>query len=148
MKILLIYIVSIVLFLSGCCVENNTSKSEEQIMQDIYITEIDHYDIYSDIIEFPIDSNKYEAFDELYPISTNESAQKLATDIIEKLHRDNKFSDYSLVGIVHATQNNTWRFEYSPNSLGTVTENLIECGGLNVAIDGNTGILIYVSIEE
>lgn len=52
------------------------------------------------------------------------------------------------VSIVHSTEDNVWLFEYSIDQRNKNVENLIDCGCLYIAIDGNKGTLIKAWVEE
>lgn len=116
-------------------------------MEDIYITEIDRFNIEWDQIPFPIDFNE-EVLQEIESIGTNKNAVEIGTNIIEEFHRDGKLSEYTLIAITHSTEDNVWCFEYSIDQRNKNIDNLIDCGCLYVAIDGNNGTLIKAWLEE
>lgn len=116
-------------------------------MEDVYITEIDRFNIEWDQIPFPIDFNE-EVLQEIESIGTNKNAVDIGTNIIEEFHRDGKLSEYTLIAITHSTEDNVWCFEYSIDQRNKNIDNLIDCGCLYVAIDGNKGTLIKAWLEE
>ena len=144
----LIFLIFLIFLLVGC---SNISKSsipkENDIMEDIYITEIDRFNIEWDQIPFSINLNE-EVSQEIELISTNKNAVDIGTNIIEKLHKDGKFSEYTLIAITHSTEDNVWCFEYAIDQRNKNIDSLIDCGGLYIAIDGNEGTLIKAWLEE
>lgn len=85
---------------------------------------------------------------EIKPIETNQIATEVATSIIEKLHEKGKFSEYTLISIVHSTEDNVWRFEYSIDQRNKAIDHLVDCGCLYVAMDGKEGRVIKAWLEE
>ena len=140
----------LLLLLVGCSNvsnNNNPSKNDSMDNTDITIEETEWCDIDWDQIEFPIDL-KIDALKEIKPIDTNQRAINIGTRIIEELHRKGKYPEFTLCTIVHSTKDNVWRFDYSIDQRNTDIDNLIECGVLYVAIDGNNGELIKAWITE
>ena len=128
-------------------ISNSSIPSENDIMEDIRITEIDQFNIEWDQIPFSVDFNE-EVLREIELIDTNKNAVKIGTNIIEEIHRDGKLSEYTLIAITHSTEDNVWCFEYSIDQRNNNIDNIIDCGCLYVAIDGNKGTLIKAWIEE
>jgi hypothetical protein len=134
--------------LVGCSnVSNCNNPKENDIMQDIYFTEIDWCSIEWNQIQCSIDLNE-DVLKEIEPIDTHRIAVDIGTKIIEELHRDGKLSEYTLISITHSTEDNVWCFEYSIDQQNVDIDNLIDCGCLYVAIDGNNGVLIKAWLEE
>ena len=142
------FLIFLIFLLVGC---SNISKSsipnENDIMEDIYITEIDRFNIEWDQIPFSINLNE-EVSQEIELISTNKNAVDIGTNIIEELHKDGKFSEYTLIAITHSTEDNVWCFEYAIDQRNKNIDSLIDCGSLYIAIDGNEGTLIKAWLEE
>ena len=142
------FLMLLIFLLVGCSnISNSSIPKENDIMEDIYITEIDRFNIEWDQIPFPIDFKK-EVLQEIESIGTNKNAVDIGTNIIEELHRDGKLSEYTLIAITHSTEDNVWCFEYSIDQRNKNIDNLIDCGCLYVAIDGNKGTLIKAWLEE
>ena len=116
-------------------------------MSDVSIVEIDRCSTEWDQIQFPVNLNE-DVLEEIKPIETNKAAITVGTKIIEKLHKKAKYAEYVLIGIVHFTENNIWQFEYSLDQRNVGVEDLIDCGGLYVVIDGNEGTLIKSWVTE
>lgn len=85
---------------------------------------------------------------EIETIDTNRIALDIGTNIIDEFHRNGKLSGYTLISITHLIEDNVWRFEYSIDQRNADIDNLIGCGNLYVAIDGNKGTLIKAWLEE
>lgn len=117
------------------------------IMEDICITEIDRFNTEWNQMEFPIDLNE-DVLKEIEPIGAIQTAVDIGTNIIEALHRNGRLSEYTLVSITRSIEDNVWRFEYSIDQRNVDTDNLIDCGCLYVAIDGNKGTLLNAWLEE
>lgn len=142
------FLMLLIYLLVGCSnISNSSLTRENDIMKDICITEIDRFNIEWDHIQFPIDFNE-KTLQEIESIGTNKNAVDIGTNIIEEFHRDGKFSEYTLIAITHSTEGNVWCFEYSIDQQYKSIDNLIDCGCLYVAIDGNKGALIKAWIEE
>ena len=136
------------LFFVGCSNTANSNRlNENDIMKDIYFTETERCGVEWDQIQFTIDLDK-EILEEIKPIETKQYAIEIAKTIIEGLHRKGKFSEYTLVSVIHSTEDNIWRFEYSIDQQDEDVDNLVDCGCLYVAIDGNKGELIKTWLEE
>lgn len=134
--------------LVGCSnISNSNNPRENDIMEDISITEIARFNIEWDQIQFPIDFNE-GVLKAIEPIGTNQNAVDIGTNIIEELHRDGKLSEYTLISITHSAEDNVWCFEYSIDQRNVDIDNLIDCGCLYAAIDGNKGELIKAWLEE
>jgi len=147
MKKLLPFIL-LLFFLVGCVnVSNNNSLDEDDIMKEVYITEIERFNMEWDRIQFPIDLNEV-TLREIKPIETNQTAIEIAKTIMEEFHKKGELSDYTLMSITHSTEDNIWCFEYSIDQQSEEVNNLIDCGCLYVAIDGSQGKLIKAWMEE
>lgn len=146
-KILILTFLLLICFV-GCSNDPNSNiLNENNIMKDVYITEIESCSIEWDQIQFPIDLND-DVLKEIEPINTNQIAVVIGTNIIEELHRDGKLSEHTLISITHSTEDNVWCFEYSIDQQNVDIDNLIDCECLYVAIDGNEGELIKAWLEE
>ncbi len=140
-------IMMIVLLLGGCSKNSNGDAPNDQ-RKDVSLTEIEWCGIDWDQIEFPVDLSEIEGVYDAKPIETKENAIAIGTVIIEEFHKKGKALEYSLLSIVHSTEDNIWRFDYSVDQRNVDIDNLIDYGGLHVAIDGNTGKLIQVWVVE
>ena len=116
-------------------------------MQDINITETERCGIEWNQIQFPINLNE-EILKGIKPIASTQSAVDVGKNIIEGFHREGKLPEYSLISITYSTEDNVWVFEYSIDQRNKDVDNLIDCGGLYVAIDGSKGELIKAWVEE
>ena len=135
-------------FLAGCAnVQYENYLHGNDVMEDVCITEIEQFSINWDLIEFPIDLDK-NVLDIIEPIDTSQKALEIGTNIIEELHREGKMPEYTLVSITHSTKDDMWCFEYSIDQRNIDVEDLIECGGTYVTIDGSSGVLIRAWAEE
>ena len=145
--LLIIFILSLV----GCGNNSNiTTREENDLMKDseeVHITEIDRFDVDWDKLEFNFKLEE-SVLKEIEPIDSKQAAIDVGTSIIEEIHRNGKLTDYVLLSITHSTEDNIWCFEYSIDQRNASPEELIECGGLYVAIEGNEGKLIKAWIEE
>lgn len=146
MRRMLLLLLLLLLFV-GCSNGSNSNTQIEDNMEGINITEIEHFNIEWNQIQFSIDFNE-DVLKKIQPIDTNQKAVDIGTNIIEALHRDGNFSEYTLISITRATKDNVWCFEYSIDQRNANVENLIDCGCLYVAIDGNKGTLIKSWLEE
>ena len=134
--------------LVGCSdVSNSDHSRETEIIEDVYITEIEQCSIEWNQIWLPIDLND-DILKKLEPIDTNQIAVDIGTNIIEEFHKDGKLSEYILLSITHSTEDNMWCFEYSIDQQNVDIDNLLDCGSLYVVIDGNKGALIKAWFEE
>ena len=134
--------------LMGCWDGSNDKKPRMyDIMEDIHMTEIRRCSIDWNQIQFPVNLDE-DILKKIKPIDTNQIAIDIGTNMIEELHGDRKLSEYALVSITHSTEDNVWCFEYSIDQRSVDVDNLIDCGCLYIAIDGNKGELIKAWIEE
>ena len=53
-----------------------------------------------------------------------------------------------MISIVHSTEDNVWRFEYSIDQRNKAIDHLVDCGCLYVAMDGKEGKVIKAWLEE
>ena len=142
------FLILFIFLLVGCSnIPNSSISRENDIMEDIYITEIDRFNIEWNQIPFPIDFNE-DALQKIKPIGTNKNAVDIGKNIIEEFHKDGKLSEYTLIAITHSTEDDVWCFEFSIDQRNKNIDNLIDCGCLYVAIDGNKGTLIKAWLEE
>ena len=141
-------LIFLLFLLFGCSnASNSNNPKEKDIMEDIYITEIEWCNVEWEQIQFPIDLNK-DVLKGIEPIDTHQIAIDIGTNIIEELHKDGKLSEYTLISIIHSTEDNVWCFEYSIDQRNVNIDNLIDCGCLYIAIDGNKGSLIKAWLDE
>ena len=105
-------------------------------------------DIAWEQIEFALDVDALGIGDIVGKISSDGQAKEMARAIIERCHEKRKFPDYELVFIKHYTQDNFWFFGYSIDQRNTAPEDLIDCGGFYVVIDGDGGTVIEAWVEE
>ncbi len=142
------FLILLLFLLVGCTnVSNSDDPRGNDIVEDVYITEIDRFDIEWDQIQFPMDFDE-DLLKEIEPIGTNQKAVDIGTSIIEALHREGKLSEYTLISITHSTEDNVWCFEYSIDQRNVDVDNLMDGGCLHVAIDGTEGTLIKAWLEE
>ena len=147
-KICSLILLLFLLLLVGCSnVLNNSKHSENDFMKDVYITEIDKCGIEWSQIQFTIELNG-DVLKQTKPIETNQSAVEIAKNIIEELHREGELSEFILISITHSTEDIVWYFEYSIDQRNHYVNDLIDCGALYVAIDGNKGSLIKAWLDE
>ena len=151
MKIQMRLILPLMLFLLllvGCnnIVKDNNPRGND-VVEDISITENERCSIDWEQIQFPFDLNK-NAMKEIKTIRTNQIAAEIGMHIIEEIHRGGELPEYTLVSITHSIEDNVWCFEYSLDQRNADVDDLIECGCLYVAIDGNKGVLIKAWVEE
>ena len=156
-----ITILLLTLFLSGC-MENtekpnvssdgkpdNTSNTSEVFnMEKIEFVEIEWAGVEWDEIEFPIDPKEVEIPTDVKSISTKEDAISIGEVIIKNCWSNNKFLSYVLLTVVHSTEDNIWRFDYSIDQRDKAVGDLIDCGGFYVAIDGNNCEIIKAWVDE
>ncbi len=141
-------LILLLFLLAGCSnVSNNSKPKENDVMKDICITETEKCDIAWNQIQFPIDLNE-DVLKQIKPTETNQSAVEIAKNIIEELHSEGKLTDYILSSVTHSTEDNVWCFEYSIDQRNHDVNDLIDCGALYVAIDGNKGSLIKAWLDE
>lgn len=146
-KKLILVLLMAELFLVGCGNNTETLTDDKQnyklntnqvsSMENIEFTEIELLDIDWDKIEFPVNSREIEIPANVKSISTREDALCIGTAIIENCRSNHKFSDYVLVATVHSTSDNIWCFDYSIDQHDKDVNDLIDCGGFHVAIDGS-----------
>ncbi len=121
--------------------------NKNEMAGNVKITEIDRFPIEQEPIQCAVEL-KEEVLQKIEPIVTNQNAVAVGTHIIEALHSGGKLPAYTLASITHSTENNVWCFEYAINQPNVDADNLIDCGGLYVTIDGNKRTLLNAWIEE
>lgn len=126
----------------------NSLSTNGEINMEINFAELKWAGINWDEIEFPVDLNEFENSIEHEPILTKEEALKVGQSIIESCWKSNKFLDYSLLTVVHSTEDNIWRFDYSIDQRDKTNSTFLLCGGFYVAIDGSNGEVIKAWVEE
>lgn len=131
---------------AGC--GNHGKENGVDISHDIPITEIERYSMENGNIQHPVDLREIHFTETRKPIKANRNAMDAAASVIEKCHEQGRFSDYTLMSIVHSTEDNVWCFEYAIDQRNTDAADLVDCGGFYVAMDGNDGTLIQAWIEE
>ena len=150
-----------VLTLTGCQDPAGESRSWEESVpqgesvsqesaapQEIEIVKTQDCDIAWEQIEFALDVDALGIGDIVGKISSDGQAKEMARAIIERCHEKRKFPDYELVFIKHYTQDNFWFFGYSIDQRNTAPEDLIDCGGFYVVIDGDGGTVIEAWVDE
>lgn len=148
---ILIVIINMLFLVSfvGCNeILNKNSEKRNMEMQEINFIEIESSGINWEQIEFPIDLSEIECLNETKSIESKQDAIKIAKTIIEKCHEKDMFCDYTLLSIIYSKNDNIWRFDYSIDQRSKDKSDLMDCGNLYVAIDGNEGKLIKAWIEE
>ncbi len=111
------------------------------------VFEVDKYNIDYERIEFPIEFED-DVLELIKPVKTDEEAKSVAIDILEERHKQGGWLDDTLVGVLHSTEDNVWRFEYSLDQSDVPVDELVECSCAYVVIDGNSGELIAAWAEE
>lgn len=124
----------------------NTSEAFSMGKVDFMETELEGVDW--DKIEYSIDPKEIKILANGKPISTREDALSIGKAIIENCWSNNKFSDYVLLMVVHSTSDNIWCFDYSIDQRDKDINDLIDCGGFHVAIDGDNCELIKAWVDE
>ena len=122
---------------------------EENVIMNLQVIETELCDIELEP-EFPIDLDSLITY-EAKPIYTDQEAIEVGKIIIDKLHEQGKDSDYVLVCVVHSTEDNVWRFQYSFDSDMRVTISttfMVGQPSFFVALDGNDGSIIIAWAEE
>ena len=137
----------LLLFLTGCDILNHDITNEGDNMKTISVTTVSYFDAKSDDIQFYVELNE-DILKDTKTIKTEHDAKIIAKSIIDQLHRDNRFLDYTLISIIHSIEDNIWCFEYSLDQIDTDPDELVDCGSLYVVIDGNKGELIQSWLEE
>lgn len=134
---------------SNIYVTNNESSvlNSEDLMKNVIVSEVDKYAKDYGKIEFPIEFDA-DVLSLINPIDTDEEAKIVAIDILEERHKQRKWLDYTLVGILHSTEDNVWRFEYSLDQSDVPVDELVDCSCVYVVVDGNSGELIAAWAEE
>ena len=163
MKKVMILLMSLILFLAGCgnepgssdvsdngssCNTSNSSNEKEPNMQEPKFVEIEWAGINWDQIEFPIDPKEIEIPIDVKTISTKEEAIRVGEAIIKNCWKNNKFPDYVFLTIVHSTKDNIWRFDYSIDQRDKDVNDLIDCGGFYVAVNGINCETIKAWVDE
>lgn len=144
----IVVVLVLLLSLVGCnSNSNNNVINKDDFMSDISIIEIDSYNMEWDQIQFAINLDE-DVLEVIKPIETNQKAIEVGTKIIEQFHKKGKFFEYVLISIVHYVDDDIWQFEYSLDQRNVDVKDLIDCGGLYIAIDGNEGALIQAWITE
>lgn len=141
----------IILLISGCgetSNDNTTNTSGVTDMEMIDFIEIEQAGIDWNEVEFPISSKEIAIPFNIKSIATKEDAIKIGKAIIENCWDNGKFLDFVLLTIVHSTEDNVWRFDYSIDQRNKKDGTLLLCGGFYVAIDGNNGKVIKAWVEE
>ena len=147
MRIITALIVILFMF-SGCSdISKIYNPRGNEIMEDIYIGEIEKFNTEWDQVEFPVKFSE-DVLKEIKPIGSNQDAVEIGTKIIEAHQREGKLPEYTLVAVIHSTEDNMWRFEYSIDRRNVDDDILILCGCLYTVIDGNKGTLIKAWVEE
>ena len=144
--------VSVLMFslflLVGCSnVQYDNNLQDNDVMEDICITEIERYSIDWNQIQLPIDLNE-NVLNAIEPIDTNQKAVEIGTNIIEEIHRNGMLSEHTLISITHSIEDNIWCFEYSIDQRDVDVEDFVECGGTYLAVDGSRGVLMKAWAEE
>lgn len=133
--------------LAGCSDVSNSKGLNEDARKDISVIETNSCGIDWQEILFPIDLSE-DISEEIKPIKTEQIAIEIAESIIEKLHEEGKFLEYTLISLVHSTEDDIWRFDYSFDQQNRDDNDLVDCGCFSIAVDGTEGYLIKAWIEE
>lgn len=131
--------------------DTNATQSDksdrEYLKETVSVVEVDKYSVDYEKIEFPIEFEA-DVLELVKPVKTDEEAKSVAIDILEKCHEQGKWLDDTLVGILHSTEDNVWRFEYSLDQSDVPIDELVDGSVSYVVIDGNSGELIAAWAEE
>ena len=124
---------------------NNDSGvlNSEDLMNSVPVVEVDKYNKDYQKVEFPIELND-DILGLIKPVKTDEEAKAIAIAIIDELHNQGRWIDDTLVSVLHSTEDNVWRFEYS---LAQGDEHIL-CSNTYIVIDGNKGVIIAAWAEE
>ena len=154
-------LVLLIFTLAGCQAPADESRSREEsvlqgesasqestVAQEIEVLKTQECDIAWEQIEFALDIDALGFDDIVERICSDEQAKEMARAIIERCHEKQMFPDWELVYMKHYTQDDFWLFGYSIDQSNTAVENLIDCGGFYVAIDGGKGTVIKAWMEE
>lgn len=140
--LILVTIFSLVCFLS--C----GNKKKERDMEEPMFTEIEWAGIEWEKIEFPVDPQEVKIPAGVEAISKKEEAINIGKAIIENFWKNDRYIGYELLAVVHSTNDNVWRFDYSiaqrEKTDGTYLLGDVFC----VAIDGNHCNIIKAWVEE
>ena len=140
----------VVCFICGCSLNRNDGANQSNIdkIGEPNIVEIEYSDIDWESIEFPVELDEIKTLSKNNKIKTKQDAITLGYNIIAECHENRKFPEYTLCSIVHSSKDNIWQFEYSLDQSDVSVYELIDCGALFVAIDGNKGTLIKAWVTE
>ena len=117
-------------------------------MEKVEFSEIESLGIDWDEIGLPVDPKEVILPANVNSISTKEDAIIIGQAIIENHWNNNRLLDHVLISVVHSTKDNIWFFEYSIDQRDKNVEELMECGGFYVAIDGNTGEIVKAWLDD
>ena len=159
-------VVSILLLCSAVCILSCTRKGRDRDIQNSSSSETERsnmkwetvkYPVFLEIdragidwasIEFPVDSKEIVIPDGVSCIITKVDAITIGEAIIQNFWRNDTFTDYILVSVVHSTEDNIWRFDYSVDQRKETDGTYLLCGGLSVAIEGNNCSVVKAWVEE
>jgi len=144
------------MLLSGCKVSTGSegrpnevpNTNEASNMEKVEFSEIESLGIDWDEIGLPVDPKEVILPANVNSISTKEDAIIIGQAIIENHWNNNRLLDHVLISVVHSTKDNIWFFEYSIDQRDKNVEELMECGGFYVAIDGNTGEIVKAWLDD
>lgn len=160
--LVLLALILLVVFLCGCgksteapdktdefkiTESTEQSSTTEQKNPDVTVIEVDNYNIDYEKIEFPIEFDS-EILELIKPVKTDEEAKAVAITILDARKKQGRWTEDSLVSILHSLEDNVWRFEYSLDQSDVPVDELILCSVSYVVIDGNSGELIAAWVEE
>lgn len=131
----------------GTSVEKSDLNSGEGSADSVPVIEVDKYNKDYETVEFPVEFNG-NILELIKPVRTGEEAKTVAIAIIEELHKQGRWIDYTLVSVLHSMEDNVWRFEYSLNQSDVPVDELVDCSCAYVVIDGNEGVIIAAWVVE
>ena len=99
-------------------------------------------------IEFPLEPEWAGLPSCMQPIASEEEAREMGQEMLEAFWEKGKFPDFVLYGIVHFKKDDIWRFDYSVDDSELAEGAMLLCSVLYVAIDGSTGDIVQIWIEE
>jgi len=125
------------------------SSGEVDDMREVIFTVIDESDyIYVGPIEFPLEPESVGLPSCMQPINSEGEAREVGQTILEAFEEKGKFPDFVLGSIVHFTKDNIWRFDCSDTVFDRGDGSGLLGSVLHVAIDGGTGDIVQIWIEE
>ncbi len=146
MKRFMCYMLVLFVLVSGCGKKETEEAYSE--MDGVRVIEIGSCEVDWENIEFPVDLEGIEELKEIRTVSSTKEAIRIGENIIAHLHKRGKYSEFSLIGVVHSTSDDVWRFNYSVDQRNAPIGDVVLSYCLSVAISGKDGKLIKAWVEE